>query len=117
MPDLHRLRLDDGVLVMGEAKRRAVATGHRPPEGMVNASGPLITAFSKDIHDRVVAAADGHIGFDIALNLTLAVVIDLLRVNTSDAEAARVISTTTRQRLSKPLEYWGVERNESAARR
>lgn len=97
---------------MGEQKRRSAAR-HLPPDGMANARGRALRDLARDTHDRAVLTVEhGHLEFEVMIGGLMSVAVDLLRANRGDAFAAKFVRDFAQQRLSRPMEYWGVGRND-----
>lgn len=92
---------------MGESKRRAAA-GHRPPEGMMNASGRHVTDLARGIQDLLKKPFAEGMQADVAAAVLVATAVDLWRANYGDAQAASALKRAIERRLEHPPEYWGV---------
>jgi hypothetical protein len=94
---------------MSESKRREAA-GHRPPQGMINASGKHITDLARGVMDLLEKPFDEGMQADVAAHVLVASAVDLWRANYGDAQAAVALKRSIDRRLEKPMEYWGGER-------
>lgn len=91
---------------MSESKRREAA-GHRPPDGMLNASGRHITDLARGVMDLLEKPFDEGMQADVAAQVLVATAVDLWRANYGDAQVADAFRRTVARRLEKPASYWG----------
>ena len=94
---------------MGESKRREAA-GHRPPEGMVNASGRHVTDLARGIMDLLEKPFDEGMQADVAAHVLVVTAVDLWRANYGDAQVGEALKRAIDRRLEKPAGYWGDRR-------
>lgn len=99
---------------MGEAnrKRHLLAEGlrHVPSEGMMNVSGKMVHDLGMGVMDMLKEPFSKGMQADVAAQVLMACAVDLWRANYGDQHCIEVFGAMIGNRMSRPKEYWGIQR-------